>query len=170
MYSSLVQVVSLRWLHTNVRWQMIFLGKFTSHHARLTSVSHCQKCRQKGSFKRDAVLHTHAVDAMDHHAVAELIRKTNTDIVINVGSPFINMSVMDACIETGTHYLDTAIYEDPIKFAKRRLGMKIMNGKTRSPQKAGATAILGVGIDPGVVNAYARLGVEYFDKDSVTRY
>ena len=80
--------------------------------------SYCQKCRQKGSFKRDAVLHTHAVDAMDHHAVAELIRKTNTDIVINVGSPFINMSVMDACIETGTHYLDTAIYEDPHKICE----------------------------------------------------
>ncbi len=35
-------------------------------------------------------------------------------------------------------------------------------------KEAGVTAILGAGFDPGVVNAYARLGVEYFDKDSVT--
>ena len=146
MYSSLVQVVLLRWLHTNVRWQMIFLGKFTSHHARLTSVKLLPKCRQKGSFKRDAVLHTHAVDAMDHHAVAELIRKTNTDIVINVGSPFINMSVMDACIETGTHYLDTAIYEDPHKICETPPWYENYEWKNEKPSKSRCNRHLGCGI------------------------
>ena len=73
---------------------------------------------EKGSFKRDAVLHTHALDALDSDAVAKLIRDADIQIVINVGSPFVNMSVMDACIQTGTHYLDTAIYEDPTKICE----------------------------------------------------
>lgn len=146
---------------------------FGEIHIASRKIDKCQaiakNVAKKGSFKRDAVLHTHAVDAMDHHAVAELIRKTNTDIVINVGSPFINMSVMDACIETGTHYLDTAIYEDPHKICETPPWYENYEWKKREAfKKAGATAILGVGFDPGVVNAYARLGVEYFDKDSVT--
>ena len=97
------------------------------------------------------------VDAMDHHAVAELIRKTNTDIVINVGSPFINMSVMDACIETGTHYLDTAIYEDPHKICETPPWYENYEWKNEKPSKSRCNRHLGVGFDPGVVNAYARL-------------
>ena len=146
---------------------------FGEIHIASRTIDKCQAIAQdiaeKGSFKRDAVLHTHAVDAMDSQAVAELIRQTDTDIVINVGSPFVNMSVMDACIETGTHYLDTAIYEDPRKICETPPWYENYEWKKREAfKKAGATAILGVGFDPGVVNAYARLGVEYFDKDSVT--
>ncbi|OAV06712.1 saccharopine dehydrogenase family protein [Moraxella catarrhalis] len=146
---------------------------FGEIHIASRTIDKCQAIAQdvaeKGSFKRDAVLHTHAVDAMDSQAVAELIRQTDTDIVINVGSPFVNMSVMDACIETGTHYLDTAIYEDPHKICETPPWYENYEWKKREAfKKSGATAILGVGFDPGVVNAYARLGVEYFDEDSVT--
>ncbi|MFC0820427.1 saccharopine dehydrogenase family protein [Moraxella marmotae] len=128
-----------------------------------------QSVAEKGSFKRPAVLHTHAVDALDTQAVARLIEQISADIVINVGSPFVNMSVMDACIQTKTHYLDTAIYEDPSKICEAPPWYANYEWKKKDAFKnAGVTAILGVGFDPGVVNAYARLGVEYFDKDSVT--
>lgn len=123
----------------------------------------------KGSFKVPAVLHAHSVNALDTQEVIDLINKINATIVINVGSPFVNMSVMDACIATKTHYLDTAIYEDPAKICETPPWYANYEWKKKDAfAKAGATAILGIGFDPGVVNAYARIGVDYFDKDSVT--
>src|SRR5690606_32099808 len=68
--------------------------------------------REKGSCKVPGKLEAHALDAMDTAATAALIKKTGTGIVINVGSAFVNMSVLAACIETGAAYLDTAIHED----------------------------------------------------------
>src|SRR5690554_678428 len=60
--------------------------------------------REKESMKSEGVLEAHAVDAMDSAAVAALIRKTGAQIVINVGSPFVNMTVLEACLETGAAY------------------------------------------------------------------
>lgn len=124
---------------------------------------------EKNSFKREAVLHTHSVDAMNTDDVAALIGKVGANIVINVGSPFVNMSVLDACIKTKAHYIDTAIHEDPSKICETPPWYENYEWKKREAcREAGITAILGAGFDPGVVNAYARLGVEYFDKDTVT--
>lgn len=113
---------------------------------------------------------SHALDGMDSTAVADLIRKLDIEIVINVGSPFINMTVLDGCIATGAAYMDTAIHEDPSKICETPPWYENYEWKKREAcEKAGVTAILGVGFDPGVVNAYARLAEdEYFDKiDSI---
>ena len=58
---------------------------------------------------------SHQVDAMDSAAVADLIRKIDAGICINVGSAFVNMTVLQGCIDTGCAYIDTAIHEDPAK-------------------------------------------------------
>lgn len=117
--------------------------------------------REKGSLKGQGVLETHALDAMDSAAVADLIRATGSQIVINVGSAFVNMSVLDACIETGAAYLDTAIHEDPAKVCETPPWYANYEWRRRQRcAEAGVTAILGVGFDPGVVNAYARLAVD----------
>lgn len=123
----------------------------------------------KGSFKIPATLHTHTVNAMDSEQVADLIRLTDIQIVINVGSTFVNMSVLEACIITGVAYLDTAMHEDPLKVCENPpwYANYEWQRKDRCSQH-GITAILSVGFDPGVVNAYARLGVEYMDAGSVT--
>ena len=113
---------------------------------------------------------SHALDGMDSKAVADLIAALDIGIVINVGSPFINMTVLDACIETGAAYMDTAIHEDPAKICEAAPWYANYEWKKREAcASAGVTAILGVGFDPGVVNAYARLAEdEYFDKiDSI---
>lgn len=105
----------------------------------------------------------HTVDAMDTGAVSDLIRRTGAGIVINVGSSFVNMSVLDACIGTGAAYLDTAIHEDPAKVCETPPWYGNYEWKRRdAAEKAGVTAILGVGFDPGVVNAYARLAEEEY--------
>ena len=118
---------------------------------------------EKGSMKTEGVLKAHAVDAMDSAAVAALIRETGAQIVINVGSAFVNMSVLEACIDTGVAYMDTAIHEDPAKICETPpwYGNYEWKRKDRCAEK-GVTAILGVGFDPGVVNAYARFGIDEF--------
>ncbi len=126
--------------------------------------------REKGALKTDGRLEAHALDAMDVEATKALIEKTGAGIVINVGSAFLNMSVMSACIETGAAYIDTAIHEDPAKVCETPPWYANYEWKRREEvEKAGVTAILGAGFDPGVVNAYAKLAYdEYFDRiDSI---
>ncbi|MFB2530638.1 saccharopine dehydrogenase NADP-binding domain-containing protein [Paracoccus sp. p3-h83] len=105
----------------------------------------------------------HKIDAMNSGKVADLIRALDARIVINVGSAFVNMTVLDACIETGAAYMDTAIHEDPEKICESPPWYGNYEWKRRSAcEKNGVTAILGVGFDPGVVNAYARLAEDEF--------
>ncbi|NBN77741.1 saccharopine dehydrogenase [Microvirga tunisiensis] len=119
--------------------------------------------REKGSLKVEGALEAHALDAMDTAAVAALIRKTGCQIVINVGSSFVNMTVLDACIETGVAYMDTAIHEDPKKICETPPWYGNYEWKRREAcADKGVTAILGVGFDPGVVNAYARLAIDEY--------
>lgn len=116
---------------------------------------------EKGAMKVQGTFGAHAVDAMDSAAVAALIRQTGAQIVINVGSAFVNMTVLEACIATGAAYLDTAIHEDPARICETPPWYGNYEWRRREACKAaGVTAILGVGFDPGVVNAYARLAEE----------
>jgi len=124
----------------------------------------------KGSIKEPGIFESHALDAMDVAATTALIRKIGVQIIINVGSAFINMSVLSAAIETGCAYIDTAIHEDPLKICETPPWYANYEWKRRDEcAAAGVTAILGAGFDPGVVNAYAALAVEkYFDQiDSI---
>ncbi|MBP1871457.1 saccharopine dehydrogenase-like NADP-dependent oxidoreductase [Ensifer adhaerens] len=122
--------------------------------------------REKKSLKTDVTLEAHALDAMDVEATKALIEKTRAGIVINVGSAFVNMSVLRACMDTGAAYMDTAIHEDPKKICETPPWYGNYEWKrAKECKEKGVTAILGVGFDPGVVNAYARLAKdEYFDK------
>ncbi len=128
-----------------------------------------QSVKDKNSFKLPAVLHTHQVDAMDTQALIQLIQESGIQIVINVGSAFINMTVLEACIETGVAYIDTAIHEDPRKICETPPWYD--NYEWQRKQRCAdnnVTAILGAGFDPGMVNAYARLGYDMMDAGSVT--
>ncbi|BFM51171.1 saccharopine dehydrogenase family protein [Marinomonas sp. THO17] len=122
----------------------------------------------KGSMKVEGRIQAFALDALDVPATVKLIQDTASQIVINVGSAFINMSVLEACIETGAAYLDTAIHEEPEKICEQPPWYANYEWKRRERCKEkGITAILGVGFDPGVVNAYAALAYnDYFDSVS----
>ncbi|MBU9697799.1 saccharopine dehydrogenase family protein [Rhodobacteraceae bacterium HSP-20] len=118
---------------------------------------------EKRAMKVPGVFAAHAVDAMDSAAVAALIRRLGVQIVINVGSSFVNMPVLEACIETGVAYMDTAIHEDPTKICETPPWYGNYEWQRRERCKAaGVTAILGVGFDPGVVNAWARVAEDQF--------
>lgn len=120
----------------------------------------------KNAMKVPGVFAAHALDAMDGAAVAALIRKIGAQIVINVGAPFVNMTVLDACLETGAAYIDTAIHEDPAKVCETPPWYGNYEWKKRALcAEKGVTAILGAGFDPGVVNAFARFAIdEYLDE------
>jgi len=136
-----------------------------------------EKCRriiasvhEKKALKTQGRLEAHALDALDVAATAALIRKTGAQIVINVGSAFLNMSVLSACIATGAAYIDTAIHEEPAKICETPPWYANYEWKRRAEcEQAGVTAILGAGFDPGVVNAYAKLASDdWFDRiDSI---
>jgi saccharopine dehydrogenase-like NADP-dependent oxidoreductase len=106
------------------------------------------------------------IDAMNVPALIKLIRDTKSDIVLNLGQAFVNMSVLEACIKTGVAYIDTAIHEDPAKVCEDPpwYGNYEWKRKDRCRDK-GVTAILGCGFDPGVVNAWCAYAVKHhFDQ------
>lgn len=138
-------------------------------HIASRTLAKCQaivaSVKEKKSLKAEGRMEAHALDASDVEATKALIEKTGAEIVINVGSAFVNMPVLSACIASGAAYIDTAIHEDPLKICETPPWYGNYEWKRRAEcEEAGTTAILGAGFDPGVVNAYARLASdEYFD-------
>nr|WP_272213461.1 saccharopine dehydrogenase family protein [Marinicella sp. W31]MDC2879417.1 saccharopine dehydrogenase family protein [Marinicella sp. W31] len=121
---------------------------------------------EKKAMKQDGVLLGHQLDALDIPATVALITQTGVEIVINVGTAFLNMSVLEACLETGAAYIDTAIHEEPDKICETPpwYANYEWKRKDRCVEK-GVTAILGAGFDPGVVNAFARLAKDDYVDD-----
>jgi len=79
-----------------------------------------------------------------------------------VALPYQDLTIMDACLETGVHYLDTANYE-PKEEAKFEYSWQWAYQDRF--KKAGLTAILGCGFDPGVTNIYTAYAVKHhFDE------
>lgn len=110
-------------------------------------------------------LYARQVDALNVPELVNLIKETKSEMVINVGQSYINMSVLEACIETGAVYMDTAIHEEPDKVCENPPWYANYEWKRKERCAAqGVTAILGIGFDPGVVNAWCALARdEYFD-------
>src|SRR5205814_9624034 len=120
----------------------------------------------KGSLKvKSGKIFSKAVDAMNVKVLSRLIKDTHSSIVINLGTAYINMSVLEACIQTGATYMDTAIHEDPKKVCEDPPWYGNYEWKRQSRcTKKGISAIVGVGLDPGVVNAYcAWASIHEFD-------
>jgi saccharopine dehydrogenase-like NADP-dependent oxidoreductase len=122
-----------------------------------------ESVRRKKSLKdKTKKMYSRQVDAMNVPELAKLIKSTKSTIVINLGTAYINMSVLEACIKTGATYMDTAIHEDPTKVCEDPpwYGNYEWKRKNRCAKK-GVNAILGVGFDPGVVNAYCAWAVKH---------
>lgn len=96
-------------------------------------------------------IETAQVDASDTAQVAGLIRRFGADLVIHVALPYQDLTIMDACLETGVHYLDTANYEPP-NHARMEYGWQWAYQERF--QKAGVMALLGCGFDPGVTSVF----------------
>lgn len=96
---------------------------------------------------------TAALDAMDVAATVALIKETGASLVVNLALPYQDLVIMDACLEAGVNYLDTANYE-PEDEAKFEYSWQwAYQDKFK---QAGLTAILGSGFDPGVTSVFAK--------------
>ena len=107
-------------------------------------------------------IQTAAVDAENVPELVSLIRSFKPDLVINVALPYQDLTIMDACLETGVSYLDTANYE-PKEDAKFEYSLQWAYQERF--KKAGITAILGCGFDPGVTSIYTAYAAKHhFDE------
>ncbi len=107
-------------------------------------------------------IRTAQVDADDVQQTAELIRQVKPDLLMNLALPYQDISLMQACLETGTNYLDTANYESP---ENPKFEYKLQWAFQERYRDKGLIALLGSGFDPGVTNAYcAYAQQELFDE------
>lgn len=97
------------------------------------------------------VVETAQVDADNVAETTALIRKVQPDLVMNIALPYQDLHIMDACLEAGVNYLDTANYEPP-EVAK--FEYKWQWAYQKKFQEKGLMALLGSGFDPGVTNVF----------------
>ena len=95
---------------------------------------------------------TAQVDADDVQQLCDLINSYKPDLVMNIALPYQDLTIMDACLEAGVHYMDTANYE-PLDVAK--FEYKWQWAYQQKFKDAGLMALLGSGFDPGVTNVFA---------------
>ena len=94
---------------------------------------------------------TAELDADNVEATTRLIEKTGASLVVNLALPYQDLNIMEACLAAGADYLDTANYE-PLDEAKFEYHWQWAYQERF--EKAGLTALLGSGFDPGVTNVF----------------
>ncbi|KAA0259328.1 saccharopine dehydrogenase family protein [Deferribacter autotrophicus] len=119
----------------------------------------CDKIAEDIKKQYGIEIKTAKVDADKTEEVVALIKDFEPDIVINVALPYQDLTIMDACLETGVHYLDTANYEpkDNPKFE-----YKWQWAYQDRYKEAGIMAVLGCGFDPGVTNVFCAYAQKHF--------
>jgi saccharopine dehydrogenase (NAD+, L-lysine-forming) len=97
------------------------------------------------------IIEVRQLDADNVSETVALIKEVQPDLLVNLALPYQDLVLMDACLETGTDYLDTANYE-PLDEAKYEY--KWQWAYRDRFEKAGLMALLGSGFDPGVTNVF----------------
>ena len=135
---------------------------FSEIHVVGRTLSKCESVA-KSVFKRFKIkLHIHISDVGKGDNFLKLLKEVKPELVVNWGSPYDNLVVMDACLEYGVKYIDTACYENPEKYG---FSYKLQLAKNESYKKKNLLAILGCGFDPGVSNIFSAYARDYiFDK------
>lgn len=107
-------------------------------------------------------IRTAQINADDVDAMTALLNAEKPDLVVNVALPYQDLPIMDACLNAGIDYLDTANYEPPEEAKFEYSWQWAYQDKF---EKQGLTALLGSGFDPGVTNVYtAYLRKHYLDE------
>src|ERR1700733_351933 len=126
---------------------------FKKIHLASRTIEKCRKIQQecKGEITISQL------DADDVKQTIQCIEQQKPDLVINMALPYQDLAIMDACLATGVHYMDTANYEpkDVAKFSYKEQWeyQERFNSK-------GLMAVLGCGFDPGVTNIFCSYAQE----------
>ena len=115
------------------------------------TVARCEKIAAEVAAVQGRTIRTGGLDADDVAATTRLLKAERPDVVINVALPYQDLAIMDACLDAGVDYLDTANYEPP---DVAKFEYKWQWAYRERYQAAGRMALLGSGFDPGVTNVY----------------
>lgn len=126
------------------------------------TVSKCEVIAAEVKKKLGTDIQTAAIDADHVPELVALIKSFEPKIIINVALPYQDLHIMDACLETGVHYLDTANYE-PLNEAKFEYSWQWAYQDRF--KEAGLTAVLGCGFAPGVTGIFTAYAARHhFDE------
>ncbi|NPA74199.1 MAG: saccharopine dehydrogenase family protein [Epsilonproteobacteria bacterium] len=122
------------------------------------TLSKCEQIQKEVDGKIDIA----QVDADNVEELIDLIYKVKPFMVLNIALPYQDLTIMEACLRTGVHYLDTANYEHP---DTAKFEYKLQWAYDEKYKQKGIMGLLGSGFDPGVTNLFcAYLQKHYFDE------
>lgn len=131
------------------------------------TLSKCEQIRSDIKRRTGREIETASVNADKVPELVALIKRFKPDVVVNVALPYQDLTIMDACLEAGVNYIDTANYEPPDVAHFEYKWQWAYNDKFKKKE---LMAVLGSGFDPGVSNifcSYAQKhifdGIEYID-------
>ncbi|MCS6894543.1 MAG: saccharopine dehydrogenase family protein [Bacteroidia bacterium] len=120
------------------------------------------KCKAIAEKHPQARIIPEQLDADDVSQTVALLKKHKPALLLNLALPYQDLALMEACLEAGVDYLDTASYEPPdIPFYE----YKYQWAYHERYERAGISAVLGIGFDPGVTNAFVAYAAKHlFDE------
>ncbi len=126
------------------------------------TLSKCDALKAKLQPNTATRITTAQVNADDVNELIALIRDYRPDVVLNLALPYQDLTIMEACLATKTHYVDTANYE-PEDTAKFEYSWQWAYRERF--EQAGITALLGSGFDPGVTGVFSAYALKHhFDE------
>lgn len=145
------------------------------------TVSKCDAIKEQLQGHTKAVLTTAQVDADNVEELTALIKKVQPEVVLNLALPYQDLTIMDACLACGVHYVDTANYE--AEDTRDKEWRTIYEARCKEKgftayfdyswqwayrerfEQAGLTGLLGSGFDPGVTSVFTAYALKhYFDE------
>ena len=124
--------------------------------------SKCDALAKVLNEKYGVKIQTAQVDADSVEELVKLLSSYKPDIVMNLALPYQDLTIMEACLQTGCNYLDTANYEPK---DEAHFEYSWQWAYRERFEKAGLCAILGCGFDPGVTSIYTAYAAKhYFDE------
>ena len=135
---------------------------FQEIHLASRTLSKCHLVANSIRQRTGREISTFCLDADNLTEAIALLHKLSPDVLLNLALPYQNLTLMEACLATGTNYLDTANYEHP---EIARFEYKSQWRYHERFREKNICALLGSGFDPGVTNVFTSFGAKhYFDE------
>ncbi|HAR94370.1 MAG TPA: saccharopine dehydrogenase [Deltaproteobacteria bacterium] len=115
------------------------------------TLSKCEAIKRDIGLRYGRDIQTGQVDADNTPELVNLINTFRPDLILNLALPYQDLHIMDACLETGVDYIDTANYE-PLDEAHFEYSWQW--AYQEKFKQRGIMAVLGSGFDPGVTNVF----------------
>jgi saccharopine dehydrogenase (NAD+, L-lysine forming) len=127
-------------------------GIFSDIHLASRTVAKCEAIADSVKQRTGADVATYSIDAEDVPALTALIQRIDPKLVVNLALPYQDLTIMEACLNGGVDYLDTANYEPKDEARFEYKWQWDLHGRFR---EKGLMALLGSGFDPGATSVFA---------------